>query len=481
MSDTRTKTTTVPALIAGERIDDQEWFELLRPGSQEVVAEIVGATAADVDAAVRAATSALDEMAALPVHRRQSILRRAADLLREGRDELAAAIADETGKTLQDALGEMDRAWEATAFAADACTREIGEVLPANTVPHGEGRLCFTVRVPIGVIAAITPFNAPVSVGCHKIAPAIAAGNTIVLKPSPNGSVSSLRLVELFHEAGLPAAALNLVHGGAGVGEALVTHADVDLINFTGGGKTADAIIRQAGMKRTVLELGGNGATLIHDDANLSQALPACSVAAFGLSGQSCVSLQRIYAQEAVYQDVVDGMVEAAEELVVGDPRDPDTDVGPLISPAAAERIEGWLQQAVEGGARVLCGGGRDGSYIEPTVVVDVDPDMDLVCDEVFGPVVSVLPYADVDDAIAQINDSPWGLQAGVFTASLDLMLELVRAVKVGGLMVNAPNRFRVENMPYGGQKQSGWGREGAKYAIEDMTELRSVLVGPSG
>lgn len=471
----------VPLIIAGKRRDGADSFELLKPGSEEVVARVTAASEGDVDEAVRGAAAALPAMEAMPVRERQAALRRAAELLKERRDDLARAIALETGKTLKDALGELDRAWEATSFAADACTREIGEVLPASTVPHGDGRLCFTVRVPVGVIAAITPFNAPVSVGCHKIAPALAGGNTVVLKPSPHGSLSSLELVELFHEAGVPGEALSLVHGGAEPGQALVTHPQVDLINFTGGGRTADAIIRQAGMKRTLLELGGNGATLVHRDANLDKALPACAVAAFGLSGQSCVSLQRIYAHRDVYQQVADGMVEAAGTLKVGDPLDPDTDVGPLITEETAVRIEEWLKEASGAGAEVLCGGGRKGSYFEPTVVVDVDPEMRLVCDEVFGPVVSILPYDEVDDALAQMNDSPWGLQAGIFTASLDLVLNAVRVVRVGGLMVNAPNRFRVENMPYGGMKASGWGREGARYAIEDMTVLRAVLVGPAG
>jgi acyl-CoA reductase-like NAD-dependent aldehyde dehydrogenase len=231
------------------------------------------------------------------------------------------------------------------------------------------------------VIAAITPFNAPVSVACHKIAPAIAGGNTIVLKPAPQGATSSLQLVELFHEAGLPPAAINLVHGGPEVGQALVTHPQVALINFTGGGRTADAIIRQVGMKRTVLELGGNGATIIHKDANVKRAVPACSVASFGLSGQSCVSLQRIYAHRDVYRQVTDGLVEIARKLKVGDPLDPEVDVGPLITQAAAIRIEEWVRDAEADGAKVLCGGQRNGSFFDPTVVVECKPEMQLVCD----------------------------------------------------------------------------------------------------
>lgn len=478
MTAERTSSRTVPLLIAGERLMNEQPFDLHMPGTDRVIAQVATASTEDVAAAVKAAADATQTMASMPAHERQAILRNAARLLKDRRESIARTIAEETGKTLKDAYGEMDRAWEATAFAADACTQVIGEVLPASTVPHGEGRLCFTVRMPIGVIAAITPFNAPVSVGCHKIAPAIAGGNTIVLKPSPHGAISSLQLVELFHDAGLPAAALSLVHGGADVGQALVTDPRVSLINFTGGGKTADAIVRQVGMKRVVLELGGNGASIIHRDANLETALPMCATAAFGLSGQSCVSLQRLYAHRDVYQEVTDGMVDAARQMKLGEPLDPEADVGPLISVDAARRIEQWTHDAVEKGAKVLAGGGRNGAYFEPTVVVDSDPDMLLVCDEVFGPLVTIVPYDDIDEALAHVNDSPWGLQAGIFTNSLDITLKAIRRLKVGGLMVNAPNRYRVENMPYGGVKASGWGREGAKYAIEDMTEVHTILIG---
>lgn len=470
----------IPLLIAGERRWGGSRYELQSPGTGTVVARVAEATAADVESAVAAAAAAAPTMEAMPAHRRAEILRQAAALLKERRLELARVTAEETGKTLKDALGELDRAWEATAFAADASSQAIGEVLPAGIVPHGEGRVCFTMRVPVGVVAGITPFNAPVSVGCHKIAPAIAGGNTVVLKPAPVGATASLMLVELFHAAGLPPGALNLVHGGPAVGAALTTHPLVSLINFTGGGRAADAIIRQAGMKRTVLELGGNAATIIHRDANVAKAIPACAVAAFGLTGQSCISLQRIYVHRDLMDQVTTGMVEAARRLKVGEPLDPESDIGPLINEDSARRIEQWVREAEGAGAQVLCGGRRNGSYFEPTVVVDVKPDMQLVCNEIFGPVVTIVPYDDIDDALNQTNDSPWGLQVGIYTASLDLALKAARALKFGGVMVNAPSRFRVENQPYGGVKASGWGREGARYAIEDMTDLRTVLIGPA-
>ncbi len=469
----------IPAIIAGERVSHDSHFALTIPGSQRVVANVAESTVDDVEAAISAAEAAGDEMAQMPAHQRQSILRNAANLLKEREEEFARVLVEETGKTLKDAYGELARAWETISFSADACTQAIGEVLPASTVGHGEGMFCFTIRVPVGIIAAITPFNAPVSVGSHKIAPAIAGGNTIVLKPAPRGATTSLMLVELFHDAGLPPAALNLVHGGVEAGQALTSDSRVGLINFTGGGRTADAIIRQAGMKRTVLELGGNGAVVIHNDADLDKAIPACVVAAFGLTGQSCVSLQRLYVHQDIYEETVERMVNAANNLKVGNPFEADTDVGPLISEDSAKRIEQWTKDARANGARVLAGGGRDGAYFEPTVVVDADSAMLLVCDEVFGPLVTITSYDEFDEALDLINDSPWGLQAGIFTKSLELAFYAAKNLKVGGVMINAPNRYRVENMPYGGVKESGWGREGAKYAIQDMTDLRTVLIRP--
>jgi acyl-CoA reductase-like NAD-dependent aldehyde dehydrogenase len=436
-------------------------------------------TLEDVDAAIEAAYQARATMADMPVHQRQQILRTAAALLKSRIDPMARAIVEETGKTLKDAKGELDRAWEATSFTADACTQATGEMIPASTVRHGEGMLAFVMRVPVGVVVAITPFNAPVSVGCHKIAPAIAGGNTVVLKPAPRGATSSLQLVELFYEAGLPEEALSLVHGGADVGSALVTDARVRLVNFTGGGRTASAISKEIGLKRSVMELGGNGAVIIHSDADIEAAIPTVAMAAFGLSGQSCVSLQRLLVHRQVYDQVVDKLVAVAENLKLGDPLDPNTDIGPLVTEEDAIRIENWTQMAVTGGARVLTGGKHQGAFFQPTVVVDTKDDMQLNCNEVFGPLVTISPYDDFDEAIDRVNKSPWGLQAGVFTRSLALAIKAARKIEVGGLMVNIPNRYRVENQPYGGVKQSGWGREGAKYAIEDMTDMRTVLINP--
>jgi acyl-CoA reductase-like NAD-dependent aldehyde dehydrogenase len=285
--------------------------------------------------------------------------------------------------------------------------------------------------------------------------------------------------VELFYEAGLPEEALSLVHGGADVGSALVTDARVRLVNFTGGGRTASAISKEIGLKRSVMELGGNGAVIIHSDADIEAAIPTVAMAAFGLSGQSCVSLQRLLVHRQVYDQVVDKLVAVAENLKLGDPLDPNTDIGPLVTEEDAIRIENWTQMAVTGGARVLTGGKHQGAFFQPTVVVDTKDDMQLNCNEVFGPLVTISPYDDFDEAIDRVNKSPWGLQAGVFTRSLALAIKAARKIEVGGLMVNIPNRYRVENQPYGGVKQSGWGREGAKYAIEDMTDMRTVLINP--
>lgn len=453
-------------------------FDVVDPYRGTVASRVHEASAADVDAAVASARAGASEMAALPPHRRAAILRAVSDGVRSRRDELAERIVRDCGKCLRDARGEIDRAIEIYALSAEEATRVGGEVIPLDALPLGEGdRIGFAVRGPVGVVAAIGPFNAPVHVIAHKLGPAFAAGNAVVLKPAPQGSAVAAIVARLFYDAGLPPRALQLVPGRGATGEALVAHPGVDLVNFTGGGVAATAIVRTAGLKRTTLELGGNAAVIVHEDADWEKAAAACVPAAYGISGQSCVSLQRLYVHRSLFAQFAARFAELAGALRIGDTLSPDTEVGVMVDERAASRVSEWIEEAVAGGARLLCGGERNGNAISPAVLVDVEPSMKVVCDEVFGPVVSLIPFDRVEEAIDAVNDSPWGLASGIYTRSLGVALTAVRRLRTGMLNVNAPSRFRVEHVPYGGLKLSGWGKEGPRYAVQEMTEVKMVIV----
>jgi acyl-CoA reductase-like NAD-dependent aldehyde dehydrogenase len=387
----------------------------------------------------------------------------------------------QTGRALKDCRAEVERSIVTMGLCAEEAKRVAGEVIPIDAVPAGVGKIGFTLRVPVGVVAAIFPFNTPLNLACHKVGPALAAGNAVILKAPLEGALVSVRLVEALLEGGVPPTAVQLIHGGGGGGASLVAHPLVDLINFTGGGPTAQRIVATSGLKRTLFELGGNGATIVHADANVEKAVDGIVPGAFGLAGQSCVSVQRLYVHRSLYELILPMLVQRVAALRLGDPMDPATDIGSLISEGAALRIETWIQEAVAGGARVLTGGERSGAILQPTVLVDVRPDDRVVCEEVFGPTLAVIPYDSLDEAFAAVNDSPWGLQAGIYTRSLDVAMAAARHIRVGGLNVNGPSRGRTDVQPYGGVKQSGWGREGPRFAIEEMTDLRMITFAPAG
>ena len=439
------------------------------------------ASAEQVDAAVRAAREAWTAYGTFPSHRRSAILAEAARLVAAQREEFARLMVATGGKVWKEALGEADVSAEILRLSAEESRRIGGEVVPMDSHPAGEGRLAVTMRFPLGVVAAITPFNAPLSVTCNKIGPALAGGNCVVHKPDLRGSAVAARLATIFLEAGLPPGALNVIYGDAEVGEALVTHSGIDLVNFTGSNRVGARIVAVAGLKRVVLELGGTGATVVHADANLPAAAKMCIPAAFGLAGQSCVSTQRLYVHRTVVEPFLAHFLPLVDAVRVGDPMDPQTDLGPMVSTEAAQRVERWVEEAVASGARVLRGGQRRGALLPPTVLTDARPDMRVVCEEVFGPIVTVLPYDDIDAVLAAVNDTPFGLQAGLFTSSLDVALRALRTVRTGTVVINGPSRWRVYHMPYGGVKASGWGREGPRYSVEDMTEERLLVIGPAG
>lgn len=431
----------------------------------------------DVRAAIGRAAAVFPQMAAMPAFRRGMILNKTADLIDAQAGELAALMARESGKPLRYARGEVSRAVETFTFAADEARRMHGETIPLDAAKGGVGKIGYYMRVPVGVVAAITPFNFPLNLVAHKVAPAVAAGCPIVLKPAPGTPLTSLRLQEIMHEAGLPAGAFEVVVGDADVGRWLTEDPRVAMITFTGSPPVARAISQVAGLRRTTFELGGNAAVVVDADADVDDAVGRCVVGGFAYSGQVCISVQRIYVHRSHYEAFRERFVEKTKRLTAGDPLSENTEFGPMITEAAASRVEAWVQEALQGGAKLLAGGRREGRLYQPTVLEDVTPEMRVMRDEVFGPVVCLLPFDDFDEALAAVDDSEYGLQAGIFTRRLDHAMQAASRLNVGGVVINDTPTFRVDNMPYGGNKNSGVGREGPRFAIEDMTTLKMVVI----
>lgn len=475
-----TSTNTIPSYVAGEWVESDSVITMADPYTGEEVARVSVADSDLVHRAVRSAAGARAEMVAMPAHERSALLARFAAQLGERTDALAAAMVSQGGRPLKDCRAEVARSLETIKLCAEEAKRIGGEVIALDAAPAGVGKIGFTLRAPVGVVAAIYPFNTPLNLACHKLGPALAGGNVVVLKAPLEGALVSRLLMEALLAAGAPAEAVQLIQGDGASGAALVAHRGVAMVNFTGGGATAERIVATAGLKRTLMELGGNAPTIVHADANVEAAVAGVVPGAFGLSGQSCVSVQRLYVHHSVFDTLEPMLVEKTKGLVVGDPRSPETDIGTLVNETAARRVAGWIEEAKAGGARVLCGGTRSGAVVEPTILVDVKKDHRVMCDEVFGPTLAITPYTDLEEAIAAANASPWGLQAGIYTESLDVAMRAARGLEVGGLNVNGPSRGRTDFQPYGGVKESGWGREGPRYAIEAMTDVRMVTLAPS-
>jgi glyceraldehyde-3-phosphate dehydrogenase (NADP+) len=445
--------------------DDTEIGAVTLAGPKEVRAAL--------DANV-AATRACRDLAA---YARAAALRKIADGLEAARAEFARTLALEAGKPIVQATTEIDRAIFVFRDAAEEATRIDGEVLPADVVPTGTGRIAITRRFPLSPIVGITPFNFPVLLAAHKIAPAMACGATITLKPPPQDPLTTLRLGDLVKASGYPDGAVNIVPCHVEVAQLLIEDPRVRVITFTGSAKAGWAIRAKAGSKRVLLELGGNAVVIVEPDADITWAASRCAIGGFTYAGQSCISTQRIYVHERVYQAFLDLLLEKVKQLNVGDVLNEQTDVGPMISADAAERVERWIAEAVAAGAEVVLGGKRTGVFLEPTVLTHTSADMKVNCEEVFAPLVTVTPYRDVRDAIAWANASPYGLQAGVFTTNLQTMFRLHAELDVGAVNGNDIPGFRIDRLPYGGAKASGLGREGVRYAIEEMTERRILTL----
>ncbi|MFC0523344.1 aldehyde dehydrogenase family protein [Pontibacillus salicampi] len=467
--------------INGKWIETQENNEVLNKYYGDLFATVSKASEKEVDDAISSAEVAYKETSFSP-YERYKVLHRVSDLLQARKEELAGIITNEAGKPIKQARAEIDRATQTFEIAAEEAKRIHGEGVPVQAAPGSENRMAFTIKVPVGVVGAISPFNFPVNLVAHKIAPAIAAGNTVVLKPASVTPISSLKLAELFEEAGLPEGFLNVVIGsGSTVGNQMMEDERIHYYTFTGSAEVGEKLKQNTGLNKLTLELGNNSPVIVDKDADVELAAQTLAQKSFAYAGQVCISVQRIYIHEDVREQFQSAFISATEELQVGDPFDPDTDVGPMIGEKEAERAEEWLQEAKGQGAEVIHGGNRKGSVLEPTIVSNVDHAMKVVCEEVFAPIVTMMSFTDLDACIKEVNKSDYGLQGGIFTSDVNRAFYAAQKVEVGGFMINDASQYRVDLMPYGGVKNSGWGKEGPKYAIEDMTEERLVVMNLQG
>jgi acyl-CoA reductase-like NAD-dependent aldehyde dehydrogenase len=462
-------------LIDGEWVETGDWLEVRSPYSGDVVAEVAKGGEKETRRALDAAERAM--ASPLPAHKRAEILVKVAGLIGKRHEEVARTISDEAGKPIKTARVEASRAMSTYTFAAVEARKLVGEMIPMESAQAGEGKLGFTIRKPIGIIGAISPFNFPCNLVAHKIAPALAAGCAVVLKPASQTPLSALLLAELEQEAGLPAGWLNVIVGPASqIGDVLVEDDRVKLITFTGSGEIGWSIQERAPRKRVKLELGNSTPVIVAADADVETAATKLAANAFAFAGQSCISVQRIYVERASFDAFVTSFVPKVEALVVGDPAEDETDVGPVIDADARTRIAEWIEEARSSGAEVLTGG-EDGALIKPTVIVKVADDQKVSCEEVFGPVVIVNPVDSLDEAIERANGTRFGLQAGIFTSSLDSALRAADRLEFGGVIINEAPTFRSDQMPYGGVKASGNTKEGPAWAVREMTEERLVVI----
>ncbi|WP_442594193.1 aldehyde dehydrogenase family protein [Neobacillus sp. D3-1R] len=462
--------------INGEKVESTNYYQLKSPYSEELLADVATATEENVKAAILAAENAFSTWRETPAFQRAEILENLVSLLKEQREECAKIIAQEAAKPLKTARAEVDRTIMTYLFAAQEARRIHGETIPLDAAPGGENRVTYTVREPIGVIAAITPFNFPMNLVAHKVGPALAAGNTVVLKPASQTPLSAYKIAELLHEAGLPKGVLNVVTGsGRVVGDVLMKDDRVKMITFTGSPEVGKHIRENAGLKRVTLELGSNSALIIDENTDIDAIIPRVVTGAFSFQGQVCISIQRIYVHQSLFEKFVDAFTRETAKLKIGDPLDETTDLSAMISLGDVDRAKSWIEDAVGNGATLAYGNETDKGVLKPTILLNVPSTEKISCQEVFAPVVHVNTFNDFSEALEKVNDSEYGLQAGVYTSNLQRAFQAVKQLHVGGVMINDIPTFRVDHMPYGGVKLSGMGREGIKYAIEEMTEIKLV------
>jgi acyl-CoA reductase-like NAD-dependent aldehyde dehydrogenase len=465
------------ALAGGNWVKTGEAVEVRSPYDDSLVALVHRAGPGEIESAISTAHTAFQVTRKLPTWKRAEILDQISQKIASRREEFARTIALEAGKPIRTARIEVDRAVFTFKVAAEETKRIYGEIVPLDWLPGLEGREALIKRVPLGPVVGITPFNFPLNLVAHKVAPAMAAGNPIIIRPASQTPVSSLKLGEVILETDWPKGGFSVLPSSTSVAAPLVGDDRIRKLSFTGSPAVGWQLKGQAGRKRVTLELGGNAGVIVHKDADFSYAAARVTMGGFSYAGQSCISVQRVYAHAALYEDFVDALVGNVNALKVGDPLEESTDVGPVIDSSAAERVELWIREAVDGGAHVLTGGRRVGNLWQPTLLASIEEQMKVSCEEVFAPVVGLYRYTDVSEAIRAVGRSDFGLQAGIFTNDWGVIQEAFEEIEVGGLMVNDASTFRVDHMPYGGVKDSGTGREGLRYAIEEMSELKMLMI----
>lgn len=464
--------------IAGRWVSGTRSQPVINPYDGTVVDTVPMAGPVEVEQALASAERGARVMRRLPGYERARILRRAVGLLEQRAEEFARTITLEEGKVIRESRAEVARAIETLSLSADEAKRIAGETIPLDGAPGTTGQLGFTLRVPCGVVVAISPFNFPLNLVMHKVGPALAAGNSVIVKPATDTPLSALKLIEVLLEAGLPPEAIQGVVGsGREVGEMLCTDPRVRKITFTGSRDVGARICAVAGIKKVTMELGSNSPLIVMPDADLEAAAAAIAATGYSNAGQVCISAQRIIGLAPVYADLITAVTPKVEAITTGDPTDERTGMGPLVKESEAQRVERWVQEAVAGGARLVTGGRRDGAMYAPTVLADVDPRMRVSRDELFGPAVAVTPAASIEEAITLANDSIYGLAAAIFTQNLDWAMRFAREVESGNIHINWGPQWRADLMPYGGLKESGFGKEGPKYAVQEMTELKMVVM----
>ena len=465
-------------LIAGSWVDGADKIPVNNPFNNEEIDTVPRATADDIERALAYATQGAGVIRKIPGYDRYHILMRAAKLMDERLEDLARTLTLEEGKVIAEARLEVSRAAETIIGSAEEAKRLGSEVVPLDGAPGAGNRLGFTLRVPCGVVLAITPFNFPLNLVCHKVGPAIAGGNSVILKPATDTPLVALKFTQLLLDAGLPPQAIQCLTGsGREIGDILCSDPRVRKITFTGSRDVGEHICRIAGIKKVTMELGSNAPVIILSDADLDKAANAIAVTGYANAGQVCISSQRILTHISVYGDLIDALKPKVENLTTGDPLDEATKVGPMVRESDAARVAEWIQEAAGQGARLLGGGEREGALLTPSILADVTPEMKVSCDEVFGPTVGLTPVGSVDEAIELANQTNYGLSAAIFTESLDNAMRFAREVDSGNLHINWGSQWRADLMPYGGLKDSGFGKEGPKYAVQEMTETKMVVM----
>lgn len=466
---------TYGLFINGEWTKRDKKLPVFNKYSQEVIAEISVAEENDVTESVAAAKRALQQ--SFSPYERFNVLKKASELLLERKESIADVLVQEVGKPVTESIGEVERAALTLEVSAEEAKRIHGDGVPIESAPGSENRKALTIKAPVGVVAAITPFNVPLNLVCHKVGPGIAAGNSVILKPAEETSLSAILLAEIFEEAGLPAGRLNVLTGeGAEIGGYLTSNQEINMYTFTGSPRVGQIIRENTGIRKVALELGNNSATIVHRDADIEASAAAAAQKSFNNAGQVCISVQRVFVHESIYEVFLEKMIEATKALKVGDPADASTNIGPMIAEKEAIRVENWVDEAVSQGAKLQVGGKREGVFYQPTILTNVDQEMKVCRNEVFGPVVAVDTYREEDEVIEKVNDSEYGLQAGLFTNNLSFVMKAAEKIEVGGLIINDTSGYRVDHMPYGGVKKSGTGKEGPKYAMEEMTEEKLIV-----